>query len=486
MFKSIFRLLIFISLCLNAAPSRVALVIGNNSYGGENELYNSINDTDLISKQLKTSGFKVIYKKNVSLKSADEAIKTFQKSLDLESVGLFYFAGHGVEIDGTNYLVPIDAEFESEDKLKRSSLNLKKVVRVFNETKNDLNIIILDACRDNPITPLKKKGLAPFISPDGLFVAYSAQSGHKALDGPKNGNSPFATALSNNILSGMDIEAVFKQTRVDVYNKTQGKQRPSTYSEILTPFYFSNQETRSLKHKKKTPSKVSFKRHKRFIEPALVFIKAGSFIKGNDEEYEASPSHNVTIKKNFYVSAYEVTFEEYDLFCENSGWQKAEDNGWGRGKQPVINVSWNDANAYVKWLSKKSKKKYKLISESQWEYIAKAGTNSTYGYGDDDGVLPKYAWYEDTANGHTHTVGNKNPNKLGIYDLLGNASEWTDNSYCAYTDSEYLNSLNESEDKSVRGGNIFSTYEELQTYKRSGMHKRKSNAYTGFRVVLEE
>ena len=484
--KLVFILIIFITTTISALENRVALIIGNNLYSDNiSSLSNPVSDTTLITKQLKSAGFKTIHLKDASLKETNRAISKFKKELTQNSVGLFYFAGHGVEIDARNYLIPIDAKGESEDTLKRSSLAVDKLVRLFKESKNDLNIIILDACRDNPITPLKKRGLAPFVSPDGLFVAYSAQSGTKAQDGPKDGNSPFAVALAKNILSGDDIEAVFKHTRADVYRSTDGLQRPSTYSEILTPFYFAK-KTRGIKRSKNQPSSVNFKRHKRFIEPQLILIPKGKLSKGHEDDFETSPVHKVEIEKDFYISAYETTFEEYDMFCANSGWQKPNDNGWGRGKQPVINVSYEDAQAYVKWLSKKSKKSYRLPSESEWEYIAKSGTNSNYGYGDDDGILPKFAWYEDNSNSSVKLIGTKKANSFGIHDMLGNIAEWTNDSFYAYDEASYRMKKNDSHEKVVRGGAYFNTYDELTTFRRVSLGKDQSNKYTGFRIVLDK
>lgn len=480
---------IFISTLISASSQRVALIIGNNNYPTPNKLYNPVSDTKLIAQRLKTADFQVILINNATKKETNRALKKFQKELTPESVGLFYFAGHGVEIKGTNYLVPIDANFQNEDILKRTSLDISKVVRIFKESGNSLNIIILDACRDNPVSTNTKKGLAPFVSPDGLFVAYSAQAEEKALDGSKNGNSPFAESLAKNILLGEDIEATFKQTRIDVYNKTDAKQRPSTYSEILAPFYFVRKvNTRGLKrnHGVSKTTRVNFIRHKRYVEPQLVLIKAGTYIKGYDDDFESAPEHNVTIQKDFYVSAYEVSFEEYDMFTKNTGWIEADDNDWGRGKHPVINVSHTDATAYVKWLSKKSKKHYRLINDNEWEYIAHAGSNSTYGFGDDEAQLELYTWYKDNSNNHPHKIGTKKANTFGVYDILGNVAEITNSSFYGYDTSEYLNGENNSDIKVVRGGSYHSMYDELEVYKRQEMGESFKNRATGFRIVLEK
>jgi len=484
-------MLIFIATSLSASSKRVALVIGNSNYATPNKLSNPYNDTKLLSKELKTAGFQVTLVQDATKSTIDKALEKFQNSLSNDSVGLFYFAGHGVAIDGINYLIPIDANFESEDSLKRSSLDISKVVRIFKESQNRLNIIILDACRDNPLSSNTKKGLAPFISPDGLFVAYSAQAGEKALDGPKNGYSPFAKSLAKNILLGEDIEATFKRTRIDVYNETKGRQRPSTYSEILSPFYFTSSTTRGIKRdhsssKNKITNSVNFIRHKRFIEPQLILIKAGKYMKGNADDFETAPTHEVVISQNFYVGAYEVTFEEFDMFTKETGWKAPLDNGWGRGKHPVININYIDAEAYVQWLSKKSHKHYRLITEDEWEYIARAGSSAIYGFSDDEAELELYAWYKENSNNHPHKIGTKKANRFGIYDILGNVAEMTSSSYYRYDSTEYLSKQNDSDMRVIRGGSYFSAYDELEVYKRQEMLESEKNSATGFRIVLEK
>jgi len=488
MIRLISFLIILFSTTLSAQAHRVALLIGNNNYTTPNQLFNPLNDVKLISQRLKSSGFKVIQVNNANKNETDEALQKFQKELQRDTIGLFYFAGHGVEIAGTNYLVPVDAKFDNEDILKRTSLDVNKVIRIFKESGNSLNIIILDACRDNPVGDTTKKGLAPFLSPNGLFVAYSAQAGEKAQDGPKDGYSPFAQSLAKNILLSNDIEATFKQIRIDVYNKTKAKQRPSTYSEILAPFYFVEKSTRGLKrdHTKSKNSAVNFIRHKRFIEPQLVLIKAGKYLKGNNDDFETSPQHEVIIAKDFYVGAYEVSFEEYDMFCKETGWENPADNGWGRGKHPVINISYIDAKAYVKWLSKKSKKHYRLISEDEWEYIARASTKYSYGFSDDDAELELYAWYKDNSNNHPHKIGTKKANKFGVYDLLGNVAELTDSSYYSYSSLHYTQKDNSSNIKVLRGGAYFTNYDMLEVYRRVEVDENIHTKSTGFRVVLEK
>jgi formylglycine-generating enzyme required for sulfatase activity len=153
--------------------------------------------------------------------------------------------------------------------------------------------------------------------------------------------------------------------------------------------------------------------------PEMVVIPAGSFTMG-DEIY--GPPHNVTIAKPFAMGKYEVTFEDYDRFANAVSRQLPDDAGWGRGKQPVIYVSWDDAVAYAQWLSDQTGKRYRLPSEAEWEYACRSGgRQEEYCGGNDPEAL---AWYEDNSGGTTHPVGQKSSNGLGLHDMSGNVWEW--------------------------------------------------------------
>ncbi|MCP4697286.1 MAG: SUMF1/EgtB/PvdO family nonheme iron enzyme [Gammaproteobacteria bacterium] len=160
--------------------------------------------------------------------------------------------------------------------------------------------------------------------------------------------------------------------------------------------------------------------------PAMVFLAGGSFIMGDDksDRDNEKPVHPVTLSE-FSVGRYPVTFEEYDRFCEAVKREKPEDEGWGRGKRPVINVSWHDAVAYCEWLSEQTKQEYRLLTEAEWEYACRAGSETAYCFGDDENQLAEYAWYDEELKGKTtHPVGKKKPNRFGLYDVHGNVLEW--------------------------------------------------------------
>jgi formylglycine-generating enzyme required for sulfatase activity len=163
----------------------------------------------------------------------------------------------------------------------------------------------------------------------------------------------------------------------------------------------------------------------------MVVLPAGSFNMGSPSYRETMPQHQVTIEAPFAVAKYELTFAEWDA-CESVGaCPQADDSGMGRGNRPVINVSWNDAQQYVAWLSQMTGKSYRLLSEAEYEYAARGGTLTAYYWGDQIGVnnancaqCGSLLWKKQTA-----PVGQFAPNAFGLYDMAGNVWEWVEDCY---------------------------------------------------------
>lgn len=227
-----------LSFCM--AESRVALVIGNSSYT-ESPLKNSANDATDMAQKLSELGFEVLKYTNVNRHSMRMAIRDFGNRLKNADVGLFYFAGHGIQINGINYLVPLEADVTSSDEVQDESIDASAVLRKMESAGNKVNIVILDACRNNPFPSSFRsidRGLARMDGPVGSFIAYATSPGSVAADG--DGRNGLYTQYLLSALSqpGLSIEQVFKQVRNRVVHATNGKQTPWESSSLMGEFAF--------------------------------------------------------------------------------------------------------------------------------------------------------------------------------------------------------------------------------------------------------
>jgi formylglycine-generating enzyme required for sulfatase activity len=158
--------------------------------------------------------------------------------------------------------------------------------------------------------------------------------------------------------------------------------------------------------------------------PEMVVIPAGSFLMGSPDDelgrYEREgPQHRVTIEEPFAIARYPTTFGEYDYFCSLTGTAKPEDEGWGRNRRPVINVSWHDAKSYCLWISEMTGAEYLLPSEAWWEYACRAGSEKAFSFGDEIGnALANF------SRDKTSEVGIYPANAFGLFDMHGNVTEW--------------------------------------------------------------
>ena len=231
-----------------AVGQRVALVIGNSRYSNVAQLLNPKNDAEALGKALRAVGFNnVMLKTDLSREQLNAALQEFASLADKAEWAVIYYAGHGIEVGGNNYLVPVDAKFSSDRDVSFEAVTLDQALQSV-EGASKLRLVILDACRDNPfVAKMKKssgtrsvgKGLGN-IEPEGAtLVAYAAKHGQTAEDG-QSGNSPFATALIKQIQTpGQEINLVFRKVRDDVLAATGKRQEPFTYGSLPSEaFYF--------------------------------------------------------------------------------------------------------------------------------------------------------------------------------------------------------------------------------------------------------
>ncbi|MGI9383292.1 MAG: caspase family protein [Methyloligellaceae bacterium] len=224
------------------AEKRVALVIGNAAYEHTSRLANPRRDAELMAAALTRAGFGVTKLLDADQKSMKRAMRDLGRALrGSDAVGLFYYAGHGVQVRGENYLIPIDANIKDQSEAGIEGVNVNEFLATMERAQSRINIIVLDACRDNPFAAGSRsatRGLARVSAPSGSYIAYATSPGAVALDG-KGANSPYARALSRAIATpGLTIEQVFKKTRASVQATTNRQQTPWETSSITGEFYF--------------------------------------------------------------------------------------------------------------------------------------------------------------------------------------------------------------------------------------------------------
>jgi uncharacterized caspase-like protein len=226
------------------AESRLALVIGNSDYQNVARLGNPVNDANSVAKALQAADFEVQTLTDLSRLDMGRALSQFANRVGArgkDTVALVFYAGHGLQIEGENYLVPINAKIEREADVPLSTMRLADVMKALESVPSKMRIVILDACRNNPFTTLQKsagRGLAIVDAPAGSIVAYSTSPGAEALDGTA-ANSPYTSALVEVMKEpGLPIEQVFKGVRVKVNKNTDGRQVPWESSSLTASFTF--------------------------------------------------------------------------------------------------------------------------------------------------------------------------------------------------------------------------------------------------------
>lgn len=241
----IFAAVVTVAVALSATASqastqRLALVIGNNAYT-DGLLKNPINDARAMATTLRELGFEVRVLENADRTAMQRAVVEFGRKLNQDTVGLFYFAGHGMQVRGANYLIPVKASIESEDEVEVEGVDVSYVMARMATAKNQFNIVILDACRNNPFQRSFRSasnGLAAISAPTGTLIAYATAPGSVASDGDA-ANGIYTSELVKAIRQpGISMEEAFKQARGGVIARTQGKQTPWESSSVVGNFMF--------------------------------------------------------------------------------------------------------------------------------------------------------------------------------------------------------------------------------------------------------
>ncbi|MEQ9326530.1 MAG: SUMF1/EgtB/PvdO family nonheme iron enzyme, partial [Rhodospirillales bacterium] len=530
-------------------------------------LRNARNDAAGIAAKLRDLGFETLVETDAGLRDIGRVLDRFEQKLAKADVGLFFYAGHGIQSDGRNYLIPTDARLETATDLRfGGGVPVNEILGTMKRAGTALNIVILDACRDNPL-PSRSGGRGLAVEPppsgmgaQGTAILYSAAPGQVALDGTPGGNGVFTGELLKVLNEpGLTVEQVFKRTAAEVAARTGGRQDPWINSSVKGDFYFapaaaavsgptasapaptvgaeldlafwqSIQNSRdaslyeaylaqfpegtfaplaraklaSLKGEQEaqSPRPATVEAGPRlsgvgelspgtifrdcenaqvamsgvaipggmFCGPEMVVIPSGSFMMGSRARKREQPVHNVSIDYRFAVGRFEVTQAQWRSVMDTNP------SGFNGDDRPVENVSWDDAQAFIRALGRRTGQKYRLLTEAEWEYVARATTISEYFWGDDIG--------RDNANcagcgssldkRGTTPAGSFSGNRFGIHDMHGNVWEWVEDCWNdGYSGAPSDGSANLNGDcrlRVLRGG----SWLDKPAYLRSALRFRRS------------
>jgi len=222
------------------AQKKVALVIGNAAYK-EAPLKNPVNDARAMAARLRQLGFQVIARENAGKAQMEAAVLEFGEALGAGAVGMFYFAGHGLQVNGRNFLVPVDATMRSEQRVRLETLDVDILLDQMDVAKSSVNLVVLDACRNNPFERRLRStgsGLAQINAPQGTLIAYATAPGRVAADGEGANGIYTAHLLRHMGAPGLAVEEMFKRVRADVSRETNGAQTPWESSSLTGGFFF--------------------------------------------------------------------------------------------------------------------------------------------------------------------------------------------------------------------------------------------------------
>ncbi len=452
-----------------AQEARVALLIGNANYAPLGRLKNPVNDVLAMRAALERLGFSVLLERDATLLTMKQTLAKFGERLRAQrGVGLFYYSGHGVQINGHNYLVPVDAHLQEEALVEAEALSVDVVLAAMVDAANDANFVFLDACRDDPFRAQfrsTQRGLAFMNAPSGTIIAYATSPGRVASDGAGNFGIYTQALLEHLDAPDASIEQVLKRVGADVEEATGGKQTPWYASSLRGEFSFASTAPPNLVAAKQSPATAG-----RFTNS--VEVPAGPFRAGCDKTLDtqcgglpdAAELHTVEVPE-FRIGMTEVTVEDYRACVQAGRCSAAEVDrtlsqrcgvsrqgnncNWGKpGRQnhPMNCVDWFQANTYCEWAGGR------LPTNDEWEKAARGSDGRVYPWGNHfDGPMANVrdlAWleampgefqnqevarfqrahttyrddYAATAPVGTFPLG---ASPQGAMDLVGNVSEWT-------------------------------------------------------------
>ena len=438
-------------------------------------LKNARNDARAVREALVDAGFSVDIFEDADRAAFSAAVNAFAAKLRPGDVAVFYYSGHGMAVEGANYLLPVDFAAQSEADVEFQAYPARQVQKKLEERGTRLNILILDACRDNPFRFGRSAagGLAAMREGIGTLVAFAAADGQRASDHITESNGLFTKHLVEALRQpGLGVRDLFYRVQERVYEASAHKQFPYIYSGVVGEFYFRMGVPAPAPAP--TPTAGATK-----VNPkdalTYVWIPPGTFMMGcspGDTECadNLKPAHTVHLTKGFWLGQTLVTQEAFQRI---TGQNPSTFRG---ARLPVEDLDWNSARSYCQAIGGR------LPTEAEWEYAARAGTTGTR-YGN----LEDIAWHDGNSQDTPHEVGQKAPNGFALFDMLENAFQWTAGWKTTYTLSTLTDpsGAETGSERIVRGGAFFGTPRYLRASRRDGFAPDRHGNGLGFRCVGE-
>ena len=490
-------------------PGRVALLVTNQEYPKEvGPLTATHKDGETLCRALVTLGFHVRHVKDANQDRFLQALRDYGHRLlkaGEAGAGFFYFAGHGAvpDVEGDSYLIPTEAPILDAGELLTAGIKLGEVVEristIARYSGAKANFIVIDACR-NVAFPRPTRGalgLKPVPEESGVLIAYSTAPGKTAVD-----NHHYSGALAKAMLEpNLPAYAAFREVRRRVLDATNYRQFPWMHDGLVHDFVFMIDASKPNAPLIVAPQRQPVVRKGNPVAqdcdvcPELAVLDPPPVVTRAAATPGTTPVKSSPELKPFAIAFRETTFDDWQRCVDDGGCRglKPDDAGFGRGKRPVINVSWQDVQLYIEWLSRKSGKTFRLPTEAEWEYAARGNTQTAYGFGDDPlklcvyanggdfGRLPVggYPCSDGTTWG-TAEVGRYEANAFGLHDMHGNVWEWVNG---CWDQGKAIIGSAESCDRVMRGGSWKSSADALKISTRRKASPGFASYTVGFRVA---
>lgn len=516
------------------------LVIAVNEYEHHPKLSNCISDAQSLMSVLQNKyGFREehsfsLYNKRATLENIFKNFYHLAKKVTSNDSVIIYLSGHGYydKVEEAGYFIPVDAHQNETWTYFHNSILIDKIRSI----KSLHTFLIVDSCFSGSLFVRKGDEVNRYTEElekwPSRWVLASGRL-EPVADGPIGGHSPFAQRLLDFLNTNSEVkvpvsEVVYRVAKITANNSMQTPIGGVLYNvgDSGGQFVFSLKEKsidvsyarHQLPRRRQTHDKEDLEVKSEL--PRMVSIEGGSFEMGDSfgDGYECDDEmkHEVHLK-SFSLSAFQVTFEEFDIFCEMTDREKPDDNGWGRGLQPVINISWDDAVQYCIWLSRQENLQvvysfesggysaiwfangYRLPTEAEWEFAARErGKKLRFGNGKDtadpreinfDGSKSNQAPYskEGKYREKTTKVGSFNSNELGLFDMSGNVYEWCWDWYSEnyFKDCEIIDPRGPSTGtkRVLKGGSWYNSPVVMRNSYRHHELPSALNNYTGFRLA---